>query len=192
MYLVMGVLAALFEAGRSGRGQVVDAAIVDGAASLTTLMHGMLAAGQWRDQRGVNLLDTGVPWYDVYQTSDGQWMAAGPLEPKFFAEFMTPAGPAAQGNRAGRPACLADPAGADRGGVSPPAPARSGRKSSRAPTACVAPVLSLTEAADHPHLAARGTFTEVAGVRQPGPATPLQPDPGSRPKVPGPARRTHL
>ena len=74
-FLVMGVLAALWEADRSGQGQVVDAAIVDGASSLTALLHGLMAAGQWTDRRGVNFLDTGVPWYDTYETADGQWMA---------------------------------------------------------------------------------------------------------------------
>ncbi|MBV9451311.1 MAG: CoA transferase [Streptosporangiaceae bacterium] len=169
MYLVMGVLAALFEAARSGRGQVVDAAIVDGAASLTTMMHGMLAAGVWRDDRGVNLLDSGVPWYDVYQTADGQWMAAGPLEHKFYAEFLTLLG--------------LDPGEWDRGDPHT-WPALRERIAAAFATrtrdewtkiftgsdACVAPVLSLTEAASHPHLAARGTFVEVAGVRQPAAA----------------------
>jgi alpha-methylacyl-CoA racemase len=86
-FLVLGVLAALWEAARSGRGQVVDAAIVDGASSLTALLHGLMAAGQWTDRRGVNFLDTGVPWYDTYETADGQWMAVGALEPKFYVEF---------------------------------------------------------------------------------------------------------
>ena len=169
MYLVMGVLAALFEARRSGRGQVVDAAIVDGAASLTTLMHGMMAAGQWRDQRGVNLLDTGVPWYDVYQTSDGQWMAAGPLEPKFFAEFMTLLGLEPRETERADP--RAWPTLRER--IAAAFATRSRAEWTEifeGTDACVAPVLSLTEAADHPHLAARGTFTEVAGVRQPAPA----------------------
>jgi alpha-methylacyl-CoA racemase len=86
-FLVIGVLAAVWEADRSGRGQVVDAAIVDGASSLTALLHGLMAAGQWIDQRGRNFLDSGVPWYDTYRTADDQWMAVGALEQRFYAEF---------------------------------------------------------------------------------------------------------
>lgn len=89
LYLVTGLLAAVYEANRSGRGQVVDAAIVDGASSLTGLMHGVMAAGLWRDEQGPNVLDSGVPWYDGYESADPKWMAVGPLEPKFHAEFMS-------------------------------------------------------------------------------------------------------
>src|SRR5690606_14934248 len=87
-YLVMGVLAALLEAGRTGRGQVVDAAVVDGTAHLLALAHTMLNAGRWADERGVNLLDGGTPFYAVYETSDGGYMAVGALEPRFFAELV--------------------------------------------------------------------------------------------------------
>jgi alpha-methylacyl-CoA racemase len=168
LYLVTGVLAALFEAARSGRGQVVDAAIVDGAASLTAMTHGMLAAGTWRDERGVNLLDGGVPWYDVYETSDGQWMAVGALEGKFFAEFtrLLGLGAVSRGSVPGDEPELRELI----------ASAFSGRtraewtKVFEGSDACVAPVLGLGEAADHPHLAARGTFVSVDGVSQPGPA----------------------
>jgi alpha-methylacyl-CoA racemase len=169
LYLVMGVLAALFEAGRSGRGQVVDAAIVDGAASLTTLLHGMMAAGLWRDERGVNLLDTGVPWYDVYQTSDGHWMAAGPLEPKFYTEFITRLGLSA--DEAERADPRSWPALRERIAAAFATRTRADwTKIFEGTDACVAPVLSLTEAADHPHLAARGTFTDAGNIRQPAPA----------------------
>jgi alpha-methylacyl-CoA racemase len=168
LYLVTGVLAALFEAGRSGRGQVVDAAIVDGAASLTTMMHGMMAAGLWRAERGVNLLDTGVPWYDVYQTSDGQWMAVGALEGKFYAEFVTLLGLGMDTDRS-------DPRAWP--GLRERIAAAFGKRTRAewievfdGTDACVAPVLSLAEAAGHPHLAARGTFGVVDGVTQPGPA----------------------
>jgi alpha-methylacyl-CoA racemase len=169
LYLVTGVLAALFEAGRSGRGQVVDAAIVDGAASLTTMMHGMMAAGLWRDERGVNLLDTGVPWYDVYQTSDGQWMAAGPLEGKFYAEFVRLLGLGAE--EADRADPRTWPALRERIAAAFGSRTRAEWiKVFDGTDACVAPVLSLAEAAGHPHLAARGTFEVVDGVSQPGPA----------------------
>ncbi|MFF2847646.1 CaiB/BaiF CoA transferase family protein [Streptomyces sp. NPDC058001] len=169
LYLVIGVLAAVFEAARSGHGQVVDAAIVDGAASMTGLFHGMMAAGLWRDERGVNMLDGGVPWYDTYETADGAWMAVGAMEPKFYAEFMTQLGldpdEARRLNRRAWPALREEIAAAF---------ARRTRddwaKVFEGTNACVAPVLGLTEAAAHPHLAARGTFTEVNGVTQPAPA----------------------
>ena len=187
LYLVVGVLAALWERARSGRGQVVDAAIVDGAASLTAMLHGMLAAGTWRDERGVNLLDTGCPWYDVYQTADGGWMAVGPLESRFYAEFIA---------RLGLPEDLARP----RPGPSEwprlrRAIADAFATRTRAEweavfagsDACVTPVLSLKEATEHPHLVARGTFVEVDGVRQPAPAPRFDRTPGAIQRPP--ARR---
>jgi alpha-methylacyl-CoA racemase len=169
-FLVIGVLAALWEAARSGQGQVVDAAIVDGASSPTALLHGLLAAGQWTDQRGVNFLDTGVPWYDTYRTADGGWIAVGALEQKFYAEFTRLLG-------------LSDDVAAFRNDPSMwprlrEAIAQAFSSRTRADwtavfegtDACVAPVLSLTEAARHPHLAARDTFIDVGGVTQPAPA----------------------
>jgi alpha-methylacyl-CoA racemase len=169
-FLVMGVLAALWESAQSGHGQVVDAAIVDGATSLTALLHGLMAAGQWTDRRGANFLDTGVPWYDTYATADGQWMAVGALEPKFYAEFVRLLG-------------LSDDIAAMRSDTAAwprlreaIAQAFASRTRDEWTTvfegtdACVAPVLSLTEAADHPHLAARQTFVDVGGVVQPAPA----------------------
>ncbi len=168
-FLVIGVLAAVWEAGRSGRGQVVDAAIVDGASSLTALLHGLMAAGQWTDKRGSNFLDGGVPWYDTYLTADGQWMAVGALEQKFYAQFT---------RLLGIPNVLADQR--DDPSAWPQlrdAFARAFATRTRdewvtvfeGTDACVAPVLSLTEAATHPHLAARETFVEVGGVIQPAP-----------------------
>jgi alpha-methylacyl-CoA racemase len=164
MYLAMGVLAALLEASKSGRGQVVDAAIVDGAASLTSMMYGMLAAGLWRDERGVNLLDGGAPWYDVYETSDGQFMAVGALEEKFFLEFARLLG-------------LGDASRADPGVLRTQIAAAFASRTRdewvsvfSGSDACVAPVLGLTEAPSHPHLAERGTFVTVDGVTQPAPA----------------------
>ncbi|RHW28152.1 CoA transferase [Nocardioides immobilis] len=168
-FLVMGVLAACWEAARSGRGQVVDAAIVDGASSLTGLLHGMMAGGLWRDQRGVNMLDGGVPWYDTYETSDGRWMAVGALEPQFYAELLQ--------------ILELEPEAADRSdpqrwpeirrALTDAFAARTQAEWSElfeGTDACVAPVLSLREAADHPHLAKRSTFVEVGGVVQPAPA----------------------
>jgi alpha-methylacyl-CoA racemase len=169
LYLVMGILAAVYEAERSGRGQVVDAAIVDGAASLTSALYGMMSAGMWRDERGVNLLDSGVPWYDVYQTSDGKHVAVGAIEPKFFAELVRVLG--------------LDLGEQDRRDASK-WPVMRRQIADRLITrtrdewtrifehtdACVSPVLSLTEARRDPHLSARGSFLEVNGIAQPAPA----------------------
>jgi alpha-methylacyl-CoA racemase len=168
MYLVVGVLAALLEARVSGRGQVVDAAIVDGTAHLATMVVGMLGGGLWRDSRGVNLLDTGVPWYDVYETADGRHLAVGALEPQFYAELV---------DRLGLTGVAPDRAGTDpevlRGLL-----ADAVRRRTRdewvevfaGSDACVAPVLSFAEAREHPHLAARQTYVEHHGVVQPAPA----------------------
>ena len=177
LYLVVGVLAALHHARATGAGQVVDAAIVDGTAHLGAMIHGMLAAGAWQDRPGVNLLDGGAPYYGVYRTADGGHMAVGALEPRFYAEFTALLG-------------LGDDA-PDRADTArwPELRARVaerfGTRTRREWTevfegsdACVAPVLSLGEAARHPHLAARGTFTEVGGVTQPAPAPRLSRTPG--------------
>lgn len=169
LYLVVGVLAALQHARAHGEGQVVDAAIVDGAAHLATMIHGMLAAGSWQDRRGTNLLDGGCPFYGTYATSDGGHMAVGPLEEKFYVEFAGLLG-------------IAD-AFPDRWDLARWDELRAAvteRFLSRTRAewtevfdgtdACVAPVLSLTEAPHHPHLAARSTFVEHSGLTQPAPA----------------------
>src|SRR5262249_38792154 len=88
LYLAFGVLCALLEARRSGRGQVVDAAMVEGAAHLTTMFHGLFAAGEWSEARGTNTLDGGAPWYDVYATKDGLYVSIGALEGRFYAELL--------------------------------------------------------------------------------------------------------
>ncbi|MEV7863012.1 CaiB/BaiF CoA-transferase family protein [Streptomyces hirsutus] len=169
LYLVVGLLAAVHEASRSGQGQVVDAAIVDGAASLTTMLHGMMAAGAWRDERGVNLLDTGVPWYDVYATSDGGHMAVGALEAKFYAEFVRlleiEDGLELREDPSRWPELRKrfEEAFAHRTRA-------EWEQVFAGSDACVAPVLSMTEAGEHEHLAARATFVDVDGMRQPAPA----------------------
>ncbi|MFF3729302.1 CaiB/BaiF CoA transferase family protein [Streptomyces sp. NPDC002476] len=170
LYLVVGVLAALQHARTpGGRGQVVDAAIVDGAAHLATMIHGMLAAGGWQDRRGSNLLDGGCPFYGTYETADGEYMAVGPLEQGFYDEFSTLLG--------------IDGEAPDRSDVTRWDELRAlvadrFRARTRAEwtevfagsDACVAPVLSLREAPHHPHLAARSTFVEHEGLTQPAPA----------------------
>jgi alpha-methylacyl-CoA racemase len=187
LYLVVGVLAALHHARVTGIGQVVDAAIVDGTAHLSAMIHGMLAAGGWQDRRAANLLDGGCPYYGTYETADGKHMAVGALEPRFYAEFVDLLG-------------LADFADArrDRARWGELREAVAARFRSRTrdewtdvfagTDACVAPVLSLREAPHHPHLAARGTFTEHGGITQPAPAPRFSATPTSvrgGPALPG-------
>ncbi len=168
-YCVVGLLAALHESRASGRGQVVDAAMVDSTAHLTTMFHGLLAAGAWRDRPESNLLDGGAPFYGSYRTRDGGWMAVGALEDEFFTELLRLLG--------------IDPATVDRADPArwPELRARlAERFASRTrdewaevfegSDACTAPVLSLGEAPSHPHLAARGTFVDHDGIVQPAPA----------------------
>ncbi|QNE73689.1 CoA transferase [Streptomyces finlayi] len=179
LYLVVGVLAALQHARTpGGAGQVVDAAIVDGAAHLATMIHGMLAAGSWQDHRGSNLLDGGCPFYGTYGTADGQYMAVGPLEQRFYEEFITLLGIADE---------APDRWDLTRWGELRTAVAERFLTRTRAQwtevfegtDACVAPVLSLREAPHHPHLAARSTFVEHGGLTQPAPAPRFSATPAS-------------
>ncbi|BCJ46438.1 CoA transferase [Actinoplanes ianthinogenes] len=186
MLLAVGVLAALLERERSGRGQVVDAAMVDGSALLTTFLHGMLHAGQWRGGRGENLLDGGAPFYDTYQTADGGYVAVGALEPQFYAALLKGLG-------------LDDdpdlPAQFDRGAWPELRRIFTERFLTRSRDAwaevfdgldaCVSPVLSPAEAPGHPHNRARAAFVEVGGQLQPAPAPRFGRTPAS---VPQPSR----
>ena len=168
-YLVIGVLAGLLEARVSGKGQVVDAAIIDGTAHLSAMFAGMLASDFAHERRAANLLDGGAPFYDVYETADGRHMSVGALEPQFYAVLLERLG-------------LTDTA-PDRDDLAQwPALRETLRQRFLERTqaewaavfdstdACCAPVLPLTEAAEHPHLAARGTYVERGGVLQPAPA----------------------
>jgi alpha-methylacyl-CoA racemase len=170
MLLAVGVLAALLERERSGLGQVVDAAMVDGSALLASFLYGLRAAGAWQDERGTNVLDGGAPFYDTYATADGRYLAVGALEPKFFAELLARLGIDE----------TSLPAQYDRSGW-PELRARltevfAGRTQAEwvevftGSDACVAPVVSPREAPGHPHNAARKTFIDVGGVTQPAPA----------------------
>ena len=177
MLLALGIVAGLFEARGSGRGQVIDAAMIDGSALLTTMIHGMRAMGMWSDRRGINLLDTGAPFYEAYETSDGRYLAVGAIEPHFYSEFLD----------------LLElegeiPQQLDAGSW----PHMKGRIAARfkertrlewestfaGSDACVAPVLTMGEAPDHPHHRARRTFVESAGVVQPAPGPRFDRTPG--------------
>ncbi|MFJ6169168.1 CaiB/BaiF CoA transferase family protein [Micromonospora orduensis] len=188
LYLVVGCLAALHVARTTGRGQVVDAAIVDGTAHLTTMFAGLLAGGAWQPERGRNLLDGGAPFYDVYATADGGHMAVGALEPQFYAELLRLLGLAdadlpAQHDVAGWPVLRERFAKVFAEGTRD-----EWTKLFDGTDACVAPVLSLAEAQCHPHLVARATFEEHSDVRQPAVAPRLSRTPGAiggSPPVPG-------
>ena len=169
-YLVIGVLAALLEAQRTGRGQVVDAAIVDGVSHLLASIHSMLGAGRWTDHRGTNMLDGGSPFYAVYETADGRHMAVGALEARFFTELLRllkidpdEFHPADQHNRDRWPFLRAK--------LSEVFGTRSQAEWTEVfagTDACVAPVVSLREAAAHPQVMARGSIIDSDGVLQPG------------------------
>jgi alpha-methylacyl-CoA racemase len=170
MYLIVGVLAALLESKTSGRGQVVDAAIVDGASHLSTFIHGFLAGGMWRDERGVNMLDTGAPWYDVYETADGGHMAVGAIEPQFYAEFIRLLGLQDE-DLPGQHDRDRWPELRERFAAAFKARTRDEWAEVFLPSdACVAPVLSMKEAAEHPYNTERQVFVEEGGHLQPAPA----------------------
>jgi alpha-methylacyl-CoA racemase len=188
MFLAFGVVCALLEAHKSGKGQVVDAAMVDGAATLMALMYGLFSQGTWKDERGVNILDTGAPWYDTYETKDGKWLAVGAIEKRFYEEFVERLGLKfddlpRQHDRAGWPDLRRRFAAAIA--------ARTREEWERifaGSDACVAPILALGEVAEHPHNAARGTFVARDGVLQPAPAPRFSrtaPEMGRAPRPPG-------
>ena len=186
LYLALGLLAGILEAKGSGQGQVIDAAIVDGSAHLATTFFGMLAAGIWKEGRGTNITDSGSPFYDCYQCSDGKYLSIGPIESKFYAELLRlmDLDPTTLGAQMDRTAwAAAKEKIAER--------FRSRTRDEWAALlessdACASGVLSFAEAPEHPHLRARGTFIEVDGVTQPAPAprfsrsvphTPFAPQP---------------
>ncbi|MFE9788325.1 CaiB/BaiF CoA transferase family protein [Nocardia salmonicida] len=170
MLLVVGVLAALQERTRSGLGQVVDAAMVDGAALLTAFLHGMHAAGLWEGERGEDLLDGGGAYYDTYRCADGGYVAVGAVEPHFYAELLDRLGLAS----AELPAQYDLDSAEDLRTALAEVFATKSREEWSAvfadSDACVSPVLSPWQAHEHPHNKARDTFVEVGGIRQPAPA----------------------
>ncbi|WP_296602397.1 CaiB/BaiF CoA-transferase family protein [Nocardioides sp.] len=168
-YLVIGILAALLEARTSGRGQVVDAAIVDGTAHLNTMTAAFLAAGTFKEERVANLLDGGVPYYDIYETSDGKHMSVGALEPQFYDELVRLLGIAETAPDRYDP----EQADALRTLIADTFATRTQAEwveVFEGTDACVAGIIPLSEAARHPHMAAREVFVERDGFLQPTPA----------------------
>ena len=179
MMLAFGVCAALVEVARSGKGQVVDAAMIDGAASLMTMTWSFKHMGIWSDERGTNMLDTGAHFYDTYETADGKYVSIGSIEPQFYAELLRLTGldpetlPKQMDKRAW-------PALKERFAEVFKTKTRDEWCELMEHTdVCFAPVLSMDEAPQHPHIAERGTFTEVAGLVQPAPVPRFSRTPGS-------------
>lgn len=172
--LAFGMVAALLACQRTGEGQVIDAAMTDGAALTGAIIFGLRAAGMWKDERAANLLDGGDPIYGCYRCRDGRELAVGAIEPQFRTALY---------------ATLGLPFGASRGEIAERIATRTRDEWAalfEGTDACVAPVLGLGEAPAHPHNAARGTFVEVGGVVQPGPAPRLGRTPARAPTPPRP------
>ncbi|MBA2553882.1 MAG: CoA transferase [Geodermatophilaceae bacterium] len=188
MLMALGICAALVERDRSGAGQVIDAAMVDGGALLGTFLYGWHAAGLWSDERGANLLDGGAPFYDTYETADGRFVSVGALEPQFYAGLLTGLGLADAGlpdqlDQTGWPVLRARFAAAFRTRTRDEWTDRFAEVD-----ACVAPVLSLGEAPHADHNRERLAFVDVEGVLQPAPAPRFSRTPGhvqGPPSMPG-------
>lgn len=192
--LALGLLAAVWEAQRSGRGQVIDAAMVDGSALLAAAFHGFVSSGTWDTTRGTNMVDSGAPFYDAYETADGRWLAVGALEPHFYADLLDVLGLDA--------ATLPEQDDRARWPETKQVFADTIRQRSRddwvelaAGRACISAVLDVEESWTDPHNVARGTFVEIAGVTQPAPQprfsrTPAHVD--GPPPVPGESSREAL
>jgi alpha-methylacyl-CoA racemase len=171
LLLAFGMTCALLERARSGKGQVVDAAMVDGAAALMTVFHGAQQSGWWSEQRGTNLLDTGSHFYDAYETADGEYVSVGAIEPQFYAELLRLSG-------LGEDPDLPWQNDKSQWGALKDRLTEIFKSKTRdewceimeGSDVCFAPVLAMSEAPSHPHNLARKTFIEVAGVTQPAPA----------------------
>ncbi|MAU39675.1 MAG: carnitine dehydratase [Actinobacteria bacterium] len=178
MLLALGICAALVEVAESGKGQVIDAAMTDGSALLSTMMHSFKAMGMWGD-RGTNLLDTGAPFYDVFECADGEFISIGSIEPQFYSELLRITGIDQSEN----------PKQMDRtkwaemklkiGNAIKEKTRLEWEELMEGTDVCFAPVLSMDEAYEHPHNKERGTFIEIAGVMQPAPAPRFSRTPGS-------------
>jgi alpha-methylacyl-CoA racemase len=181
MLLGFGVACALLEANRSGTGQVVDAAMVDGASLLAAMFSGFVASNNWSEERGVNLLDTGAPWYDAYRTRDGKYVSIGAIEAKFYAELVSRLGIDLPGqyDRSRWPEMRRRLAEAFLSRTRD-----EWCKVFEGSDACFAPVLSFSEARLHPHSIARGSFVELAGVEQPAAAPRFSRTPAAARRAP--------
>ena len=184
MFLVFGILAALIERQTSGKGQVVDAAMVDGTLALSHMIWGFRGRGLWSDERGVNMLDTGYPFYDTYETADGKHMAVGALEPQFYAELLK----GLELDAADLPHQL-DPAGYPKLREIFTDKFKSKTRDEwtaifDGTDACTTPVLTFAEASDNPHIAARGSLIDVDGVVQHLPAPRFSRTPNGVPAAP--------
>jgi alpha-methylacyl-CoA racemase len=199
MFLVTGVLAALLERTTSGKGQVVDVAMVDGVSTLLAMLHSHRAAGSWQDKRGSNLLDGGAPFYDTYECADGEWIAVGAIERQFFAELVRVLGESTPG--------LSEQLPGQHDVVRWPEMRALFERTFATRTrdewatlfdgvdACVAPVLSAGEAPSHPHVAARETLVDIDGLVQPAPGPRFSRTPGAiarPPRLPGEDSRETL
>jgi alpha-methylacyl-CoA racemase len=185
MLLVVGVLGALVERSTSGRGQVVDAAIVDGAALQMAMVYGMRAGGMWPNPRGQNLLDGGAPFYENYRCSDGGWVAVGAIEPQFYAELMARLGLEGEDIATNQWDMARWPEFHARLAEVFATRTRDEWAADLEPTdAVVAAVLDIDEAQEHPHNRARGLFIDAFGVRQPAPAPRFDRTPSATPSAP--------
>jgi len=176
MLLGFGIACALVEARRSGKGQVIDAAMLDGASLLAAMFSGFLASGNWSEERGANILDTGAPWYDVYETQDGKYVSIGAIESRFYEELVSrlKLDPMPQHDRARWPQM--------REAFSKTFRTKTREEWCRVfdgSDACFAPVLSFSEARRHPQALARASFIDVGGVEQPAPAPRFSRTPGA-------------
>ena len=170
LYLALGVVSAILESNKSGKGQIVDAAMVDGSASLITLIYGLLAAGYWTDERGKNRLDSGAPFYNVYETKDGKFVSIGANEARFYQNALKlldldSKDLPEQHDRNGWPVLREHFAAAFKTRTRDEWAALA-----EGADACITPVLSLSEAPSNPQMQTRGTFIEVDGIVQPAPA----------------------
>jgi alpha-methylacyl-CoA racemase len=170
LYLAFGMMAAMLRAQKTGEGDVVDAAMVDGAASLMAMFFGLSAAGRWTDNRGENILDTGAPWYDVYETKDGKYFAIGAIETKFFAVLAERIGLGEEDRKRQYDVTYWPILKARITDIMRTKTRDEWSAILEGSDACATPVLSIAEAPNHPHMAARRTFETRAGVVQPGSA----------------------
>jgi alpha-methylacyl-CoA racemase len=187
MFLAFGVMSAVFEAQRSGLGQVIDVSMVEGSAALMHMMYAMKAQGQWRDRRGTNLLDGGAHFYDTYETADGKFISIGALEPEFYRLLVRLTGVDAQEFSTHMkpqhwPALREKLAAVIRQKTR-----EQWRELMEGTDACFAPILSMAEAPQHPHNKERGSFIEVAGVSQPAPTPRFNRTVPEAPRAPAPA-----